>query len=190
MMIKLDNLEKENILIIGNSPDSKNYLFQHLIDDNFFPIRFKCNKRPYSTKKLGKYLGKKVGLYFKTRKIYIIDNVEIDGKDIRQKFYDKHHCKLTRGLEAILLFLEYYQKKGIEKKIYIHGFSFDTNNITPNWINEARKFKKKKFRVLRRERLLKAGTYHIDKLPHNYDIEKQIVTELIKKGKIAYLTDY
>ena len=50
--------------------------------------------------------------------------------------------------------------------------------------------KKKKFRVLRRERLLKAGTYHIDKLPHNYDIEKQIVTELIKKGKIAYLTDY
>ena len=190
MVNTIDNLNEQNILIIGNSPESKNYFFQELIDNNFFTVRFKCNHRPYSKKKLGKFLGKKTGLYFKTRCGYLIDGIELNGMDIRNEFHLQHHCKPTRGLEAILLFLEYYKKKEIDKKIYIHGFSFDSNNITPNWKNEARKFNKPKYRKMRRKRLLQLGTYHIDKLPHNYTLEKMIITNLLDQGKLMYLTDY
>lgn len=191
MPMRLDNLRDQKILIIGNSPESKNYEFQKLIDENFFTLRFKCNNLPYKSNKLCKYLGKHTDSYFKTRSDYIIDGTEIKCNTIRKNFVKKYKSKPTRGIECILLFLKYFKEKNyVDKKLYIHGFSFDSNNITPKWKNEARKFQRQKWRKIRRKRLKALGTYHIDKLSHNYTVEKEIVNSLISDGHIVLLTDY
>ena len=75
-------------------------------------------------------------------------------------WYNNKYIYLTSGLTAILFFLNYY------KIIYIRGFSFDTTH----YYNDYTQYLTNKTLTI-----------------HDYNAEKEIVTDLIKRGQIMVL---
>ena len=175
----------KSILIIGNSNNILHHELGEYIDKNFFIVRFKTVPKRDREKNItfkdkvkenGKYSGFNTDMIFRKFtpfKFFIngeLDKV-ISKRNIIKEYRKKYKRKISRGLLSILVFLEIFKYKNIDQVIYIHGFSFNRNNIY-----------NKNFKDLKNLDLGKGN--------HNYNIEKEIIEDLINQGKIKYLIDF
>jgi len=179
------------IIVIGNSPDIMKHKKGKLIDNFDIVVRF--NEFKY----IPEYTGKKTTIwvtYYATDKkidckykiflyncnkfnydiktntkkmlgcfniLGIYDNNSIVRKIPNDVYYYKNKYILpTSGLSLILYLLKF------NKIIHIHGFSFDTTHYYNDY-----------------EQYLTNKTI----TPHDYDAEKEIINNLIKKGRIIKL---
>lgn len=175
---------KKDILIIGNSTNVLQFELGEFIDKNFFTIRFKTVSKKDRELEIKfkdnvlenkKYTGSNIDMIFKKFTPFkYFENKElikvISKRNIINEYKKKYKRKISRGLIAILVFLQVYEYNNINKPIYIHGFSFNRNNIYNENFNDLKNM-------------------DMGKNDHNYNIEKEIIYDLISKDKVKFLLD-
>lgn len=172
----------KEVLLIGNGPSCLNNEFGELIDSHETIVRF----NDFITKGYEEYVGSKTDVWVKTKK-----SIKHDNDKFKHKYYvhprvlnssDNELSRLhEKGYEIIpvnfhdnidklikgnswattgLVMIYYFMEMGY--KVSIHGFDFFENGV--HYYNDGSKM-----------------------VGHKPDLEKEIVTNLIKNKKIKVL---
>jgi hypothetical protein len=201
-MIISSTILNKPLLIIGNSPTVKYYKYKELIEETFFIIRFKVEKAyryDSADNLLEEFIGKKTDIWWEKKEVYTFSeqNISLNAWEIRNNFSRQYRSKPSRGMVAILLFLEFYKLAGINKSIYIHGFSHNNYNayfknhlnLSLDHITELINMNSNKLNDYNSvSDYLKHRKNHSCK-HEDYDLEKLLVKDLINNKKIIILND-